>query len=204
MFKELISKLKLRKIKLEECNTHDKDIENNNIVNINVYEEDGFYKIEIPNYVSMSDYINMTNAGDNYAVLSNISNSVLWNSRMQKIEKGNYYVLSHNDRVYNILVNNENIIIDERIQKDYDDERNKDNITEERVVHFSLHTKEYRYTMFKHDKTGDTYYVKYGGLKGYDLGELELSEEDTFYEIKKYLIIYFMFKVLKIYLIYIG
>ena len=50
---------------------------------------------------------------------------------------------------------------------------------------FLFQTKEYRYTIFKHDKTGDTYYVRYGGLKGYNFGELELSEEDSFYEIKK-------------------
>lgn len=183
MFKELINKLKGRKQKLENYTTYVEQEEKKEKDNIIVSEENGICKIDILDYISIGEYVKVTDLGGIYSILSSISNSVLWNSDKQKVNKGIFYVINVDNRLYNILINDEIIKIDERIQKEFDDERNKDNITEERIITFSINSKEYWYTSFRHDKTGDTYYTKYYGLK-YDLGPLELSDNDAFSDIK--------------------
>lgn len=183
MFKELINNLKRKKQKLEDYTTYVKPEEKIGNVNISVTEENGFYKIEISDYISILEYIDMTEFGGIYNILSSISNAVLWNSRKQKVDKGIYYVINIDNHLYNIFINDEKIQIDERIQKEVDEERNKDNITEERIITFYVDSREYRYTSFRHDNTGDTYYTKYYGHKGYDLGNFELSDEETFEDI---------------------
>lgn len=150
MVKELINKLKGRKQKLENYTTYVEQEENKEKDNIIVSEENGICKIDILDYISIGEYVKVTDLGGIYSILSSISNSVLWNSDKQKVNKGIFYVINVDNRLYNILINGEIIKIDERIQKEFDNERNKDNITEERIITFSINSKEYWYTSFRH------------------------------------------------------
>lgn len=189
MFKELIDKLKLRKLWLENYK-HNKIViqsdeinENKNIV-INVTNENDFYKIEIPYYISLEDYVNKMESGDEYNILDSLCNCVIYNSEKKKVNKGIYYVITNGNSLYNILLNDEKIKISERIKLAIDEETRKENITQERVITFYINNNEYNYFSAKHDSSRDTYYTKYYNKnRGYSLGELDLTEKETYEEI---------------------
>jgi len=189
MFKELIDKLKLRKLWLENYK-HNKTViqsdeinENKNIV-INVTNEYDFYKIEIPYYISLEDYVNKMESGDEYNILDSLCNCVIYNSEKKKVNKGIYYVITNGNSLYNILLNDEKIIISERIKLAIDEETRKENITQERVITFYINNNKYNYFSAKHDSSRDTYYIKYYNKnRGYSLGELDLTEKETYEEI---------------------
>lgn len=189
MFKELIDKLKLRKLWLENYK-HNKTViqsdeinENKNIV-INVTNEYDFYKIEIPYYISLEDYVNKMESGDEYNILDSLCNCVIYNSEKKKVNKGIYYVITNGNSLYNILLNDEKIKISERIKLAIDEDTGKENITQERVITFYTNNNEYNYFSAKHDSSRDTYYTKYYNKnRGYSLGELDLNVKDTLEEI---------------------
>lgn len=189
MFKELINKLKLRKLWLENYK-HNKTViqsdeinENKNIV-INVTNENDFYKIEIPYYISLEDYVNKMESSDEYNILDSLCNCVIYNSEKKKVNKGIYYVITNGNSLYNILLNDEKIKISERIKLAIDEETRKENITQERVITFYINNNEYNYFSAKHDSSRDTYYTKYYNKnRGYSLGELDLTEKETYEEI---------------------
>ena len=189
MFKEFIDKLKLRKLWLENYK-HNKIViqsdeinENKNIV-INVTNENDFYKIEIPYYISLEDYVNKMESGDEYNILDSLCNCVIYNSEKKKVNKGIYYVITNGNSLYNILLNDEKIIISERIKLAIDEETRKENITQERVITIYINNNEYNYFSAKHDSSRDTYYTKYYNKnRGYSLGELDLNVKDTLEEI---------------------
>ena len=111
--------------------------------------------------------------------------SVLWNSDKQKVNKGTYYVISVDNRLYNILFTDEKIYIDERTKKEIDEQTQKENITQERVITFYTNTNEYNYYSAKHEANRNTYYTKYYNKKRiYSLGALDLTEEETYDEVK--------------------
>jgi len=105
MLRKIINKLKKDKQQLQNITSNNTKeeypIENNNIV---LSKENNYYKIEIKDYVSICDYIQKTNSSEKYKVLNLISNSVLWNSSKQCIEKGIFYIIQIDNRLYNILI----------------------------------------------------------------------------------------------------
>ncbi len=123
-------------------------------------------------------------SNDEFHILNLLCNCVIWNSRKQKVNKGIYYVIQNSNRIYNILFTDEELIIDERIKKEFDEQTKKENITEERVITFKINKNEYNYYEAKHDKTGDTFYTRY-----YDknrllsMGTFDLSPQETYDEI---------------------
>lgn len=190
MLRKIINKLKKDKQQLQNITSNNTNeeypIENNNIV---LSKENNYYKVEIKDYVSICDYIQKTNSSEKCKVLNLISNSVLWNSSKQCIEKGIIYIIQIDNRLYNILITDKILKIDERTNKEIDNQTMKDNITEEKIVTLNLDSFDYRYTSFKHDKTGDTYYVRYySSSKFNNFLDLELSDEEALSEIS--LIIY--------------
>lgn len=117
-------------------------------------------------------------SSEEYSILDLVSNSVLWNSTRQKVNKGIYYVITIDNRIYNILFTDEEIVINERIKILVDEQTQKENITRERDITFNINKNEYYYFSAKHDITGDTFYTKYYSKnKLYSLGKLDLSEK---------------------------
>lgn len=190
MLKELIEKLKRKKHQIQ-CYKSDNDDINTGIkvheekkVEILVSNQNNITKIEIPDYVCIGDFVDKKNYGEEYQILDLLCNCVLWNSDKQKVNKGIYYVIIIENRIYNILFIDDKIQIDERIKPIFDEVTNKENITQERVITYLPNQNKYRYYSAKHESDGNTYYTKYYNKnREYSLGTLDLTEEETFNEI---------------------
>lgn len=189
MFRELIDKLKTKKKKLQNYATINETIENKPIEEQNDFEitissENNISKIVISDYISIGDYVKKMESSDGFLILDLLCNCVLWNSRKQKVNKGTYYVISNANRLYNILFTDEKLIIDERTKIEFDEQAQKENITEERVITFDINTNEYHYFGAKHDKTGDTFYTRYYNKNRlFSMEALDLSAKETYDEI---------------------
>ena len=188
MFKELIDKLKAKKIQIQNCRTDNnvmetKSIEQNRF-DITISNHNNISKIEISDYIPIEDYVKITKSSDKYHILDSLCNCVLWNSNKQKVNKGTYYVITIDNRIYNILFNGDKIIIDERTKIELDEPTQKENITQERVITININKNEFHYFSAKHDKTGNTFYTRYYNKNRlYSLGALELHEEETYDEV---------------------
>ena len=190
MLKELIEKLKRKKHQIQSYKSDNDDVK----TGIKVYEEkeveiivssqNNITKIEIPDYVCIGDFVDKKNYGEEYKILDFLCNCVIWNSDKQKVNKGIYYVILIDNRVYNILINEDKIQIDERISPINDEYANKENITQERVITYLPNQNKYRYYSAKHESNGNTYYTKYYNKnREYSLGTLDLTEDETFEEV---------------------
>lgn len=188
MIRELINKLKSKKQQLQKYNTNNdnddiviKPIEEEKEINIKISKHDNIYKIEIDDYISIGDYIKKMKLSDEYRILDFLCNGVIWNSNKQKVNKGIYYVITNDNRIYNILFTDTEIKLDERTKKEFDEQTQKENITEERIITIDSNKNRYSYFSAKHDKTGNTYYVRYYYQnRQFSLGELDLTEEETY------------------------
>lgn len=154
--------------------------------NINITKENNIIKIEISNYISMIEFDDKIKSSDEYQVLNLLCLSISWNNSRQKVNKGVYYVVIIDNRIYNILINDEKIKINERTQIALDEQTQKENITEERLITFKINEGKYRYYSAKHEQNRNTYYTKYYDKnRAYSLGALDLSEEEALYEINE-------------------
>ena len=186
MFRELINKLKSKRQQLQKNNNvnEPKSVEENKI-DIIVSKENNWFKIEISDYISIGDYVDEMKSSDKYTILETICNCILWNNKEQKFNKGTYYVINNNNYLYNILFTGEKIKIDERIQKEKDEQTEKENITQERVIAVNINKNNYHYYSAKHELNGNTYYTKYyDKTRTYSLGALDLAVEETYEEVK--------------------
>ena len=123
-------------------------------------------------------------SSEEYSILNSICNCVLWNGGKQKVNKGTYYVLFKDNRIYNFLFNGEKIEIDERTKIDREDD--KENITQERVITLYLTQDDYHYFSAKHESNGNTYYTKYyNKIRRFSMGTLDLTEDETYNEINE-------------------
>lgn len=170
MFENLINKLKAKKQQLQNPVFYKGHIDNHNpTFEILLSQENKFFKMEISDYISIVDYEERMKKIDNFGLESMISASVLWNSKRQKVNKGTYFVIKINNRLYNILISDGNLIIDERT--------NIEQIIEERIIR--LENNNYWCTFFKHDIAGNTFYTRYYNTCDFSLGTLDLTKEET-------------------------
>lgn len=188
MFKELIDKLKAKKKQLQnyriENNTMETKTVEQNKSHITISVQNKISKIEINDYISMEDYEKIMKSSEEYHILELLCNCVLWNSNKQRVNKGTYYVIIVDNRIYNILFTGEKIKIDERTKIQLDEQTQKENITQERAITLNINKNEYRYYSAKHDKTGNTFYIKYYNKNRlYSLGTLDLNKEEAYEEI---------------------
>ena len=188
MFKELIDKLKAKKKQLQnyriENNTMETKTVEQNKSHITISVQNKISKIEINDYISMEDYEKIMKSSEEYHILELLCNCVLWNSNKQRVNKGTYYVIIVDNRIYNILFTGDKIKIDERTKIQLDEQTQKENITQERSITLNINKNEYRYYSAKHDKTGNTFYIKYYNKNRlYSLGTLDLNKEEAYEEI---------------------
>lgn len=188
MFKELIDKLKTKKKQLQNCRTENNTIETKTVEQnkspITISVQNKISKIEINDYISMEDYEKLMKSSEEYHILELLCNCVLWNSNKQRVNKGTYYVIIVDNRIYNILFTSDKIKIDERTKIQLDEQTQKGIITQERAITLNINKKEYRYYSAKHDKTGNTFYIKYYNKNRlYSLGTLDLNKEEAYEEI---------------------
>ena len=169
MFEKFLNKIKNKKNKQTVVETKKDHF------NINIDKIDDVLKMEISDYISITDYVEKMKEIDKYNLLDLVCNSVLWNSKKQLVNKGTYYILSYDGRLYNIILNEEGLKLDERIKVD--------GITEEKVIRINSNN-DYSFSSLKHDKTGSTFYTKFYDNSTLKMGRLELSESKAYEQIE--------------------
>jgi len=190
MIRELINKLKLKRQQLQKYNTNVDVIETEKIkeekeIDIKVSKQNNIFKIEISDYMSIGDYLDKIKSSDEYSILDLVCLSVLWNSGKQKVNKGIYYVINVDNCLYNILFTDEKIYVDERTKKEIDEQTKMKNITQERLITLYTNKNEYHYFSAKHEENRNTYYTRYYSKnRMYSLGALDLTEEETYEEVR--------------------
>lgn len=144
--------------------------------NIKLFYNDNISSLEICDYLSANDFLVKKKIIDSDNRV-NISTNILWNTDRQCVDKGVYYVIFHNDMVYNILVNDEYIKIDEMTKV------NDGSI--ENILTVYKEDNHYFYASYKHDVYGSTHGIDY-----YDNQEILylanlLSKEEVISELYK-------------------
>lgn len=136
------------------------------------YRENNMRIIEIEDYLSIQEYMDKSNDIN----LDDVTFNVLWNSDRQCINKGFVFAFRVDEGIYNILVNDEVTLIDERV--------NVDGITEERFIRLS-NSDEYSFSFLKHDASGSTFYTQYFSPKSDFTVGLQLQPKVAMDEIAK-------------------
>lgn len=174
MFKGLIKKFKTLRNEVNNNKVYDiKDIQNDCVneskCKITISSEDGYHKVTLSDYASINEFIGSE-------LLDLISMNISWDCRKQKFYNGSYYIITGNGIIYNILINDKMIKIDERIQfEDY---------SHEKVITFNLIENKIDFFRCRHTLSGSSYDTMYyhEGLN-FNLRELELDKDETFNEI---------------------
>lgn len=175
MIKKIFSKLKKEKIHSEGSVDNEVSNKKETSFDINVSSENDVLKIDISDYISIFDYIERMKLIGDGKYINVLVNGVLWNGSKQCVNKGSYYVFSIGDKTYNILVNDDEYKINERVKKD--------DTTEDKLLRFRKADDDYGYSVLKHDKNGSTFFTKYYCKKHINYGKLGLTVEETFRDI---------------------
>lgn len=168
--KELRNKLTSHKLQNNISQTLNHNNEEKQSFNITISKNNGIFKVEISDYITVIDYSEKMKQIDAFGVDSKLTNGVLWNGNRQRINKGVYFAFSHNGKLYNILNNEEFIKIEERTK--IEDE------TEEKIITFKMKDADYSYFKCMHDKNGSSYLTRYYGKNETICTNLELSNEE--------------------------
>lgn len=187
MIKQIIDKLRGYKKQLQSIKNDIKSAEEDSKIkkedkhyNITVSKQDNIYKVVVSDYITINDYLDELEIIDK-DVINLISNNILWNSDLGRVNKGVFYVTFNENKLYNILVSENKIEVDQRTKIG--------DKTEERIININLNNNIYYYSSFKHDEIGSTYYHKFynNDVTSMKLGELEFSKEEASFEIKNIL-----------------
>lgn len=200
MIKDLLTKLRKKETKPNTIDTKQEEVikEKSNDVNINISQQNNFYKIEISDYISLHDYTEKIRNNDNYEILK--SNPLLWNDEKQKVNKGTFYITNVMNSSYTILLTDGQIMINEMSKKELDQNEidfindNLDGNHEDLDTYFIqdrnlviyLDSNNYRYSLLKHTEMKNTYYVGYySKLKKFAFEQL--TDEEMYDEINSLL-----------------
>lgn len=111
------------------------------------YTQNNMQVIKIEEELSIEDYfivsLNMN--------LDDVAFSVLWSSTKQCVQKGFVFVFRVDNNLYNIMITDESLIINER-KKVLD-------IEEARTITVKKEDYDYTYALLKNDASGSTYYT---------------------------------------------
>ncbi len=111
------------------------------------YLENNMQVIHIEDYISIEDYFSLSSEIN----LDDVTFNILWNSEKQCINKGFLFVFRYSDKLYNILIDDGSVHIDERTEVC--------SITEERFLRVDYLKDDYSYSLLKHDENGSTFYT---------------------------------------------
>lgn len=177
MFSEMIDRLKAIKENLFNFKKNDESLQKKETTfDIKLTKNDGIFKLEISDYISVINYIERMELIDNYNVTPLLSTMVFWNSKKQKVNKGTYYIIEYDNIIYNILINDFNIYVDQK--------EKINGITEEKVIYYNSEDNTYYYSSLKHRENGSTFFTKFYNSSGVSLvPESMLSREEVFEDI---------------------
>lgn len=189
MLKKLFKRKKTQNTQVNIIDTNTIEENKEPSCEINISKNDEYYTITVNTYASINDFIN-----NDELIL--ISNNISWNNEHQKHNYGTYYIIKNNNEIYNILINDKIIKIDERIQFE--------TYTHEKIITYDIKKNTFDYFQCKHDIHGSSYKTEYYNSEenGFFIKELELSKENTIIEINsifnnlnKYNFIYKIFDI---------
>lgn len=128
-------------------------------VDISILQHEDYDKVIVADYYTINEYVEKMKEIDKHGIDKSLNTSVVWNSEKQRVNKGAYFIFSRNGHLYNILVNDEIIKIDER--------HTLDKQTMNSVVTFYNNSPSWEYFTCVHDENGSTYDTKYCSSKGF-------------------------------------
>ena len=156
---------------LDEQNDLDKIsvLAENKEFNIHIFMNNNIFQLYISDYISFLEYSERMKLIDILGIDKLLSNSLLWNADLQKVNKGNYYIALKNSKVYNVLINEEIVMISEL--------NNENNCKIEKIIKAELETGEYMYTKFNHNEFGSTFLEKHFSSNDTDIFENIVDSE---------------------------
>lgn len=181
----------IREYKLKKSNTisskeDDSDkLEEDNDVQISLFGANGFYKLIVSDYVTISSqkFDDIISSNKEFKTIYDELPAKIFVHDF-KINKGVYYFIILEGKKYIIFINNDFLRINEFIEQGDDLENNKKNIVVERVLKYNKETYLYDFIILKHDEFKSTYYhMLYSNYYEYPIPEYELSKKDAFREI---------------------
>jgi hypothetical protein len=122
------------------------------MANISISSNKDISIVNIDDNMNIFEYYKKSKQADEYGVTNMLTNNVLWNSKLQIINKGKCYIFQIENSLYNIFVG-DYIVIDERYRKEA--------TTYERVIRYNSSNNAFRYHQMEHDKSGSTSNVRY-------------------------------------------
>lgn len=137
------------------------------------YLENNMQVIQIEDYISIEDYFNLS-SGVN---LDDVTFNILWNSEKQCINKGFLFVFRYSEKLYNILIDDGSVHIDERTKVC--------SITEERFLRVDYLKDDYSYSLLKHDENGSTFYTMYYSKNPAFVFGLDFTPKEAYEEIQR-------------------
>ena len=181
MFIKIIDKLKAKKQQLYNLKKYGESSQKEETpFGITLSKTDDIFKLEISDYISMKNYIERIKLIDTYNINSLLSICILWNSEKQKVNKGTYYIIEYDDIIYNILINDFRIHVDQK--------EKINGITEEKIIYFNNEDNSFSYSSLKHRENGSTFFTKFYNCSWVSLiPELMLSSEEMLGDISSIL-----------------
>lgn len=128
------------------------------LVQIKTNTEGNFSVFEISKTTTFLDFYTACKQTQTNNLEDYISNAILFDGSFITGKK--IYIFSQENKLYNIVSNDNTIHINERITYDTTDEHNKTFI-DERIIKIDKTTNSFIVTRMKHDKNLSTFYVKY-------------------------------------------
>ncbi len=128
-------------------------------VAISISRQEDYDKVTVADYYTINQYIEKMKEVDDCDIEKSLNTSVVWNSGKQRVNKGTYFVFTHKGSLYNILINDDIIKIDERHILDKN--------TFNSVITFYNNSPLYEYFTCMHDEHGSTYDTRYYSSKGF-------------------------------------
>lgn len=153
-----------------ELNQQSIKTKENTSPDITISKNNDIIKLEISDYMAPFAFLERLKAKDNYNLYNMLGNEVIWNSKYQCINKGNIYAFNHNGIIYNILIDKENVVIDERYRR-Y-------GVKEERILRFNEKNGSYSFFNCKFDDIGSSYELKNYSSDDNNLSFFEISKDD--------------------------
>ena len=162
---------------------------NNSIINtsntkdikIDVTTDNNFTKVNIKEDCNLAEYMKAVERLNIKEIDKKIANATLFDSGIKLIKSKLIYVFSHNDKDYNLYLNNNNIFINERIIN----ENNEKKYITERILEIDLINMEYKVTSRYHDKHLSTHDIKFYNSKGNELSYFILNKTQAVEIIKE-------------------
>ena len=168
-----------------------------------VSKANNYYKVEINDFVTSGDFVDKKKSSEEYSILGLIPSIIFWNSSLQKINKGTYYIIDTEDGLFSLLFTDEEVSINERRKKDLDEDERKhiawsfgikeeavisEPITKEKNITLYLNDNDVSFSSLKHRSDGDTYETRYyRKSKELNIGHLELTPEEAKNEMEQVL-----------------